>query len=74
MKSLTTIERKTLQEATRFNKIYYVYGDGKRVGISVAPDEATALAHAKTSLTRKTPSKEDFPDYESITVQRMNSD
>lgn len=74
MKSASSIERKKLQDAIQINEIYYIFGNGKRVGISVAPNEAIALAHAKTSLTRKTVSKEDFPDYENITVQRMNND
>lgn len=65
----STLEVNAVQAATQRTKIFNMIADGKKVGIAVALNADIALEYAISGLTRKTASKEDFPDYESIRVE-----
>ena len=52
--------------------VYEVLDGGTKVGISIAPDAATALDRAHKAFTRRTSSKMDETcDYDDLWVSRM---
>lgn len=65
----SSMEHLAVQNVVIRNSIFYVFGDGKRVGLVIAADGNTALSNAKKALTRGTASKDDSsPDYMTVIV------
>ena len=55
-------------------KVFEVFADGKKIGITVASDHRTALLGSLSGASRKTDSKDgDECDYKRVEVKEMGS-
>lgn len=54
------------------NEVFFIFADGRKVGLSVAASKEAAIASARRTLSRQTASKErDACDYEHVRVVPM---